>query len=419
MIILRANRRCRTTLRLGALVWLALAIVVGTAGAADAHAGLVSTNPAPGSVIAQSPRTIELHFSEPVELPTRAVRLFDANRNSIALGTISHGASNDTVVAVVPLLSNGGYVAAWRVISADGHPVSAAFTFAVGEGAVGSDVANAIAQLSPSGASRANGVLSGMARAIAYAAIAVLIGGLLLVATTWRDAFEHRRTARVLIGAAVVSVIATVFVYGLQGVNARAGRLADLLSPSTWREMADSHVGRWLLARLVVLVVALVAVVSLGQGARALRRSTSGILVVFSAAVIVCVAEAGHASSGRYTMVGVGLDIVHVTAMSVWIGGLVLVRFAVLAPSPIDAVRRVTTRFSQLALLSVVAIVITGSALAWRQGVALRDLTASDYGTVLVVKVAVVAVLIAAGGLSRRIVRGRWSIVPQPAWCAQ
>ena len=172
MTILRMNRQRPWTIRLLAGTAIAFVAVISAAGAADAHAALVSSTPAPGSVLVDSPKTIELKFSEPVEMPQQAIRVFDANRNEIDVPTARHGASNDTVTTTLPALEEGGYVISWRVVSADGHPISAAYTFAVGQGSVGADVADAVARLKPHGASRTSGVLYGVARAIAYAALA-------------------------------------------------------------------------------------------------------------------------------------------------------------------------------------------------------------------------------------------------------
>src|SRR5690242_17595714 len=117
------RRRVRMTLRLCLATAIALAALFATAGAADAHASLVSSNPAPGAVLTVAPDAIELRFSEPVDLSPQAIRVFDASRTELDVGTARHGDTDSVVRASLPPLSDGGYVVTWRAVSADGHPV--------------------------------------------------------------------------------------------------------------------------------------------------------------------------------------------------------------------------------------------------------------------------------------------------------
>ena len=405
MTILRMNRQRPWTIRLLAGTAIAFVAVISAAGAADAHAALVSSTPAPGSVLVDSPKTIELKFSEPVEMPQQAIRVFDANRNEIDVPTARHGASNDTVTTTLPALEEGGYVISWRVVSADGHPISAAYTFAVGQGSVGADVADAVARLKPHGASRTSGVLYGVARAIAYAALATVIGAAFMTMLLWPAAFDHRATHRLLLGSGASATIASVFVYGFQGVNTRGGNVGDLMSWSTWNDVASTHTGRWLAIRVVLLAAttALIALVIRSRGAVRQRAVTA--MLAATALVAGCVAITGHAATGRHTTIGVLADIVHVMAFSLWVGGLTTLLLCVLPLAEPGAARATTTRFSQLAFGCVIALAATGTLLAWRQGVELGHPIATPYGRILAIKIAVVVALVAMGGLSRRVLQ--------------
>lgn len=97
---------------------------------ADAHASLQSSDPAGGSIVEQPPTQVTLTFNENVEPDFNQIQVTDpaGNRADAGLPTI------DASTAVVPLQPGGptgGYTVAYRVISADGHPVEATFTFDV------------------------------------------------------------------------------------------------------------------------------------------------------------------------------------------------------------------------------------------------------------------------------------------------
>jgi copper resistance protein C len=114
-------RRARAGVVIGLTLLWTLAVVPGSA--AWAHTTLVSSTPTDGAQVDSSPATIELVFSEPVnpELVTVVV--------SDAAGTEWQAGAPIVTGAVVsqplqPLTQAGAYVLAYRVVSADGHPVA-------------------------------------------------------------------------------------------------------------------------------------------------------------------------------------------------------------------------------------------------------------------------------------------------------
>jgi methionine-rich copper-binding protein CopC len=105
-------------------------LFVGT-GPADAHASLVSTSPADGSRISTAPATVELTFSEDVGSGFVAVTAPDGTKLKTSRAHIS-GAQVHADLAASD--QRGRYTVAYRVVSADGHPVSGAFTFTTTSG---------------------------------------------------------------------------------------------------------------------------------------------------------------------------------------------------------------------------------------------------------------------------------------------
>src|ERR1700689_1339745 len=102
--------------------------VVCFATGVSAHASLVSTEPADGSVLAEAPKTVQLRFNESVS--PALISLIDAAgraRNPTA------GVVDETIVVTLPNdLPQGTQVVSYRVISEDGHPVAGAMVFSIG-----------------------------------------------------------------------------------------------------------------------------------------------------------------------------------------------------------------------------------------------------------------------------------------------
>jgi copper transport protein len=98
------------------------------AGAAYAHAVLIGTEPADGSVLAQPPKTVQLRFNEAVA--PAAVRLIDAAGKS---RDVTVRATDQSVVITLPdNLPRGTQVLSYRVVSQDGHPVAGSLLFSIG-----------------------------------------------------------------------------------------------------------------------------------------------------------------------------------------------------------------------------------------------------------------------------------------------
>lgn len=109
------------------------ALFASPAAPAAAHDELVSSDPAPDEVLAETPEEITLTFSN---VPMTGddsvlVEVLDESCASVASG--------DPVVdgtAVTQALSGtieGAVIVRWRVVSSDGHPISDEFAFSVGE----------------------------------------------------------------------------------------------------------------------------------------------------------------------------------------------------------------------------------------------------------------------------------------------
>ena len=97
---------------------------------------LESTTPAQGATLDVAPRQVTLRFSEPVEIALGAVDVHDSSAARVRSGAPFHPAGETRAVAVrLPAqLPFGVYTTTYRVVSADSHPVSGGFVFAIGRG---------------------------------------------------------------------------------------------------------------------------------------------------------------------------------------------------------------------------------------------------------------------------------------------
>ena len=376
---------------------LTLAAFVGV-GRVSAHAELLKSDPQPGAVLDTAPKQITLTFSEPVEMSLGAIRLFDGAGTSIDVSASRHPNGDDAVVEVdLPTLANGSYVVDWRVVSADSHPVHAAYTFQVGpESNLQSGLLDQIIGSSHTGKTASIGLT--VSRSLVTASIAIVFGGLLACGL---GIVPFGRRQRVVIGvSAAVGALAGALAMPLE-VGYTAGRsLAVITDSSAWRAVFDTTIGVAWVVRAVV--IALTAGVLLATHSHC--RATWWRLTLIVGLVVVGVASAygGHGATGRWHYLGVMLTVLHVSSMAAWLGGL-----AMLVISFGDAQRDGVERFSSIALLAVVTVVVTGTIQGFRQVGSWDALTSTDYGKLLIWKLIAVAAVLAVAAVARAATHGR------------
>ncbi len=399
---IRGRRHCAKLI--GAL-GLAAGIVMISAAPAWAHAVLVTTSPNSGATTARAPETLELDFSENVEISLGSIELFNQSGDRVDIGAPHHGATSDTAIeSSVPKLDNGAYVVTWRVISADSHPVHGAFTFTIGRSSV--DAQGLAAKLeAKAGGNRVVGVSFAAARSLQFAGIALLLGGIAFAAAI-RPHGRRRSRADALVTIGWITVfVATIAGLLLQGPYASGGSLSDVFHVAVARAVLQTRYGHLVELRLALLLCALPLLYVLRKSWRP-PAWWWVIAVPLGFLIAATPGLAGHAAVGTFTPLGVPIDALHVVAMSVWLGGLASLTLVVLDHDP-DA-RRAAARFSPVALWSVALIVASGVFASWRQVGWSRDaFTDTTYGRLLLVKIGVFIGLLGLAAWSRRIVNRR------------
>ena len=402
----RAGRRAATAAACALTAMLALVL---TPVRADAHAELLSTEPAAGEHLATAPDQVVLHFSEAVNLGDDLVRVLDSAGDEVDAGDPVHlNGERSSVALPLPSLDDGGYVVSWRVISSDGHPVGGAFTFRVGDAsaaAPGEDQALIDDVLGGSGqGDTVLGVVYGVARFAAFAGVIVLIGAIAFVAWLWPAGRDDRRARRIGAVAWWTALVATLACIPLYAAYVVGGSLGDALDPSLIGDELGHQNGRaWLARALLLAVIAVVA-----RSKRADRWLLSGL----GAALLVTISLTGHAVSGDLVPLAFVTDLAHLGAVSVWLGGLVVLIGSLLwresgSRRGDDEVATIVGRFSQVAFGAVVVIVVSGAIQGWRQVGSYDALFDTAYGRLLVTKVLLVAGMLVAASFSRAWIRNR------------
>jgi copper transport protein len=394
-------------------------LLVALSGTASAHAQLESTDPPQSSVQLVAPNQVVLHFGEPVEIDFGSVRVLGPRGQRVDSGGAHHpsGDSHAVATSLPGDLPRGTYVVAWRVISADSHPVHGAFVFSVGTASGASRASAEAASLANQAGSPAVGAIYWTVRFAAFVGLLLLAGLPVMVGLAWRTGGATRRVRRILWGSWAVLFVATLLGIAVQGVYAAALPIGDLVRPSLAVEVLHTRFGRIEVARLLVLAAFVPVLFAVGGRLGGVGRRWRWVVpatAILGLGLLATPGLAGHASTGDQPTLGLALDLVHLAAAAVWIGGLVLLATFLVGrvddtEQPADPVG-VTLSVSSYAFTAVICIIATGTVQAIRQVGTLYALLHTAYGQILLVKIALVIVLVALGAMSRRIVHGGWGM---------
>jgi copper transport protein len=388
------------------LVFLATTVVLllTTAAPAFAHADFEGSTPGAGSQVATSPKEITLRFTEAVTVESDSVRVLNSKREPVKTGDVTRKGAV-VRVAVEEQLDEGVYAVAYRVVSDDSHPVSGLFTFGVGNVKLDSSTsafANTLGN-DNSGNDVVN-VTYAIVRGLAFASLAVVIGASAFVTAFWPEGWASRRVRRLVAGAWVVALVTTIAGIGLQGAYASGGGLSDVVDPSRISDVLDTRFGKAWLARAILLLLLAPVLAGLAR-----TKSRKGVLPIVGAALAIAImftpGIAGHASTGRWIGLAMPADAIHLVAMSVWFGGLLVLAVEVLRSDDVDALEPVMERFSRMAMYAIGAIIVTGAFQSVRQVAALHDFVDTGYGRLLLVKLGAFAAVLVVASASRDIVR--------------
>ncbi len=410
------------------LVLLALATCALAAlptGGVFAHNTLLSSDPADGASLAATPTQITWEFENPVPLETMTVTLIEATGVRSELSGLAHGAAGDTqVVTPLPALTPGEVSLRWRLVGADGHPITGRvdFTISAATAAETGDTATDTAVTVPSNADDATSVGSSVGSSVAdegdgafstpstmrwvlrygsYLAIMAVVGILLTSALVWAGA-GSLPLLRSILSWSLLVVAVSAFVQVLVIAS-------DISGSAPWSSFGSidaattTDAGMALMIRIVLALAMWIVLFRYRLDPdvywSAVSLSGLGLLATW--------AFAGHSTSMRWPTIGVLTDVAHHGAAAAWIAGLAIVGWIVIPRSTPAVMVPAVRNFSRVAAISVAVLVATGLIQTWRLVGNPADLFDAAHGRYLAVKIAVLAGMLLVANANRRRVDGR------------
>jgi len=217
------------------------------------------------------------------------------------------------------------------------------------------------------------------------------------------------RAGRLLIALALLTAV--IAVAGQTAVlEGRAGAWLD--GAAMIRMLLHTQAGAvWLVRAGLLLVLGAFLAGRMNLADRTDWRAARGEGALLGLSALGLIAAAGHAAAVEPdTAAAIAIDVIHLVAAGVWVGGLpALALLLGLASREDGADARpyavlATRRFSTLALALVVVLAVSGVWNTWAQVGSVPGLLGTLHGRLLLAKLAIFAVLLALAAGSRRLI---------------
>ena len=422
---------------------LALLVLTVVPAVLFAHGALKSSSPARGAVLARTPAALYLTFTEQVELAVARVVLVRNANDTIQLSPLRADSGGRTLVADLsdPRVANLSgdsvtYTIHWLITGKDGYPVRGSIPFTVlADGLVANDPAAGNAGLradtlrdtanvhahdstsSPAaigdstsgtvagGIFASNGAVQTFTRWVGFAAFFTAIGAVCslvavapALARQGRSSFAQSLARRCnfagLFAAGVlliVEVCRLVLQHHALSSESISLSYASILGSTTW--------GTAWMVRALSLVMLLFALLLARRSVGALRRVGLVTSVVAMAGIATGMSLSGHAAAVQSRTTAILYDAAHVLSAGAWIGTLALVLLVTLPLLRSDAATAlIAVRSFSVVAMGAVALMLASGVLSALNHVGTFDaLWNSNYGKVLLFKVAIALVVMLLG----------------------
>ncbi len=389
-----ARRRAATLL--AAVLMGVLAVFAFPAGSASAHAAIEKTNPVQGSIVQTAPKEIVVTFSEHVQAVNSRIQVIDPDGKKINNGT-PRVSGDDLHIPVRTDGPRGTYLVSFRVISADSHPVGGSFIYSVGAPSPG----GAPKAVDAGKTDRVVATAVSVEQFIGFAGVILVVGAALVLSALWPRRLDRRGPTRLAywgIGAVIFGSALGIY---LQAPYGNGGGLFSA-SGSDVADVLDTTYGKAHLVRIAVALVSLFLLkpVLAGRGGRWDKPLLIGLGVIG----ILTWPLAGHPGASDVAPLTVIADAIHLSAVSVWVGGLVMLLVYLLRKANARELSAIMPVWSNWATLAVTVLVLAGVAQALIEIGSFSALFGTTYGRVLLVKIGLLAVILIFANIARRIV---------------
>jgi len=385
-------------------------------GAALAHNSISDSSPAEGEVLASPPTLWTITFAKSVPLESASGQVVTDTGQRQDLPNPRTGTTDNVIVFDFPQNLTGTITGRWRLVGTDGHVISGRVTFTAPQATTGAlDVTTVAPNVIPVAPApkvslplatedaAISETIRVSTRFVTYVAI-ILLGGLLFANLYIAQGVFSTPRGRLLtyittIGTLVTPIISLWIL--VDDVRGSDGSIGSALST-----VHSLSVGPMIMFRIVAGAAIVFFARSLLKR-KIFDDSGTRLLALLLTMYCVALAYGGHSRSLASPWLGVPTDVIHVIAVSVWLGALAAVVVVIVPAVSVEQSMIAFDRFGFAAQCAVPAIMVTGVIQSLRLHGNVWSVFSSSHGLLLLAKVSVVVIMLLLGNRNRKFLASR------------
>jgi len=366
---------------------------------AAAHPFIEETSPNSASNAPVGTTKIIVHFSESVELDFSSLQVIDSNGEQIDNKDSKYFDGNDSLIVTTPPLNDGVYTVTSKVLSkVDGHLVSAAFVFGVGNVKVtNQQPPQGELVFLPEAGARFPGLV-GQTIVLGVVIASILIWGtqnkqLIRKELDKLESVHHGKFMSITGIGLILIFVSNILMLAVQTIR---------LETSVFNVIQTSFGNTWVI-RMIITIILLGLWFAMDRKKNLSVKNKTPMLAA-TLGLIGTSSLIGHGAASGEVPAFI-LDYIHNLVAGIWIGGIIYFVFTLLPTfSQLDDLKRekmtlvLIPRFSIVFIVAVGIVIITGPTLMWFLESDVGLIIESTYGKLILVKIAIASIMVGLGG---------------------
>jgi len=354
---------------------------------AFSHAVLLGSSPVSESSLEESPQEIIFNFNEVVG--PIFIKVLDKNGNEVGdLGDWQVN-GNDVTVPLKGKLTDGTYIATYRVISADTHPVGGSIVFGVGE------PIDTMANMSAGEDTRSGWQLPvALNRFIQYFTMLLAVGSALFYAAISNSPKIRDPLFKLGYTSSCIAIMTYVLAIGFGGSEMVMGGPMSLFSLSTWAQAWGTTLGPSAIIGIPGLAILIYCF------RRDSEKTSIPLFLLGCALSIGSFLVTGHAATASPVWLMSSVVALHLLSSAFWLGGLYPLLISLKVLDGRESAK-LMINFSNKALWFVGLLFLSGIVISWVQVVAPKNLMNTDYGLRLIAKIVIFVIILTLAAINK------------------
>jgi len=376
---------------------IGLLVALAAPAAAYGHASISRSKPGYRQRLAQAPKRIEIDFDQAVKVFPNGIHVYDVRGRDLSRDVHSESGGHAIVAFLTRMLATGPYTVRWQALSGDGHVVSGVYTFGV-----------RVAAPEPTQAYGADGptTTENVLRWLYFVCLTLTIGGIAFRLVILPRVVPHS-LERVFYLLALIGPVAAIQIGALAFLLRAQDALQLPFGRFLYGDLSPFADGTRFGEAFVVMTLGFAVVTALVFLAWLMeRRRLLWPALVLSLGLAAGLSLSGHSAvdppSSKWSELA---DWVHLSAASLWAGGVIMLLVVFLTAPGLR--QQSFVRFARLAPVLIALLLAAGVYLSILRLPSLSDLWTTGYGHVLIVKLSFVALALAWGAFHHFVVEPR------------